>query len=147
MSDRQGTAKIWYLQIYTRWRYFSRKPCFFVLFHKKLILGRLSTLSCLPFTPGVRSQNGVIAYCLSLTMPTDDWMRLLWGWKLPSLYIFQTPSQFFLRNPRIILLSLVYHKTQLHILLWNPQTKQLVKGQHVTFLIVLFFKMFSQHFL
>ena len=44
-------------------------------------------------------------------------------------------------------LSFAYFKTRLHILFWNLQTNQPIKGQFVTYLIILFFKMFSEHFL
>ena len=67
-SDRQGTAKIWYLQIYTRWRYISRVSCFFMLLSQETDLP--------PTPPWASTRNGGIAHCLPLTLLTDNFLWL-----------------------------------------------------------------------
>ena len=130
-SDRQGTTKIRYLQIYTRWRYIPKEPCFFMLLSQETDIGPAFNLWLL--APRARAQNGMIAHCLPLTLLpllTDcSWL----GVENFCHYVFFGH----LHNSSNIIhmafpLSLVYLKV--HIPCWNPQTNQSVKGQYVTLL-------------
>ena len=87
--------------------------------------------------PQASTQNGMTTHCLPLILLTDcspNWQLLTWGWKLPTLYIFRTPTHTSFRHTTYtihmaFLLSFAYLKTLVHILFWNPRP---VKSQYVT---------------
>ena len=107
--------------------------CFF---HWRLIQDRFSTRGGLPHL-GLTSKRH---YCSLFTADCwltalSDWPPTPWGWKLPLLYIFRTPTHTSFQRPTNAIhvafpLSFVYLKITLTFC--NPQTNRPVKGQHVT---------------
>ena len=112
---------------------------------QRVSLGRLSTPGCLSLHRA-NVQNG---WTSSVTLLCSTlWQLTAWNWKLPSLYIFQTPTHSFYAIHVAFPLPFVYLKTQTHTLFLNPQTNRSFKCQYITCLIILFFKMLScEHFL
>ena len=62
-SDRQGTAKIWYFQIYTRLRCISREPCFFMLLLWENNTGPAFNLELSGLPPSRLVPIGMTAHC------------------------------------------------------------------------------------
>ena len=105
-----------YLQIYTRLRYISRKPCFFVLLSQEIDTEQPYSL-----------RDAGLHQASPINRITADWLlSLLTDHRLLGVenfrpYIFWTPTHSSNAIHIAFLLFLVYLKTQLHILFWTPK--------------------------